>query len=140
MTSAAQAPPARRFIGGKFDMKQASRTLKVFLGHVPRDRQLSVDRDPPVVIARDGERHDRGRPGPQRCRLRRPADHVIDQGLDAEVDLATRHISNLRLNHDCTDRRRLNQRARREQDGQHDAEGDGPQHDVIVAREASVDD
>ena len=92
------------------------------------------DRDLPVVRDRQVEAHRRCRwPSRHRRRL-----HGVSARLAADVN-RERHgvwplVTDLNLNHVRSWRHRLiDQRACGGQDRQHQAEGDGPQHDAIVA-------
>ena len=129
------APRMRKTTELDLDERRATRFEK--LRYLPLlERVFPTEDDAIGTLDRDVEGHesDRSQPPPHRRRLRPAWDDAIRRG-HAKSQRITSLVPNL-------DRdglgarwplRWLDQRARRREDRQRDAEGDGPQHDAIVA-------
>ena len=121
-------------VGGEHDQAcfVATKGLEV-LELPPFHKADAVDRDPPFAIARDVEGHRGRRVLWHRRRLGR-MQHSPSNLYPQLPHGRVRLVTNLDLERASTGWDGwLDQRARSGQDGQHDAEGDGPQHDAIVA-------
>ena len=100
---------------------------------LPEEHRGAIDRDRPIVARWQGERHLAHPMGFEAIWLNGPGEHSARRG-DGELHLERLQVGH--LSHDASRSgwwRRLDQRARRCQDGQRDAEGDGPQHGDILA-------
>ena len=130
ITEMVHAPKDRPMVVREFNYEQTFLARPILDGR-PEDVRRAIDRDCPVPIDGNVEGYVGHRPGRQRRWLHRAGEHA---GWRRQGEL---HCADgAHLDHSGL-ARLLDQRARRSQDAQHEAEGDGPQHDAIVACRSS---
>ena len=126
-----EAAHARRSLSADLEPHRAYADVRVQLSAA--ELFYVLDGDDPLAAEWHVEGHIGRGPARQRRGVHGGGQHASG-GLDGELRRTWTHVPNLRVERaGAGRRRRINQRARGCQEGQREAEGDGPQHGVMVA-------